>query len=363
MKAAEAKSVASPAKSSSSFFSKGADSSFFCDSASHADFFQRKSESHAFFVQTKLNVSEPNDRYEKEADATADRVVQRMEEKEAGGKERDESRHSITPLVQKKCEKCEHEDKLQRKEAGNEELQLKEEEKQKVQRKEKAQEEEVLQKQALANESQMSVVLEDGKRQRMNLRLQNRRTLRNQTRRRLQNEPELMRNVSPERNANQKERDDAVQRKVSNQNQFTNQQTNAVENNLSASKGAGRPLPEIILRQMENSFGVDFSQVRVHDNSMAVQMSKDLHAQAFTHGNDIYFNTGKFDVNSPAGKHLLAHELTHTIQQAGARPKQVQQKSAHAAGTNPSHTAVNPSLSQTEKRVSRIGLRRSWPTL
>lgn len=129
MKAAEAKSVASPAKSSSSFFSKGADSSFFCDSATHADFFQRKSENSSFFVQPKLNVSEPNDRYEKEADATADRVVQKMEEKENAGKGKNELKPSITPLVQRKCDQCAQEEKVQRKESGSEEVQLKEEDK------------------------------------------------------------------------------------------------------------------------------------------------------------------------------------------------------------------------------------------
>ena len=61
--------------------------------------------------------------------------------------------------------------------------------------------------------------------------------------------------------------------------------------------------------------GADFSNVRIHDDSNAAQMSKDLNAQAFTHGNDIYFNSGKYDTSSSAGQHLLAHELTHTVQQ------------------------------------------------
>ena len=353
MKAAEAKSVASPAKSSSSFFSKGADSSFFCDSATHADFFQRKSENSFFFVQPKLNVSEPNDRYEKEADATADRVVQKMEEKENAGKGKNELKPSITPLVQRKCDQCAQEEKVQRKESGSEEVQLKEEDKDKIKRKEQDRVDKTLQKQTDANESQMSVVLEDGKRREMKLRLQNRRTLRNQSRHQLQNEPQGSRAVNLERKADERERDNTVQRKANSLNAFRNKAQTSIENNLSASKGAGRPLPETILRQMENSFGVDFSQIRIHDNSMAVQMSRDLHAQAFTHGNDIYFNTGKFDGNSHAGMHLLAHELTHTIQQGGARPKQVQQKSAHTAGPNPAHATVNPSLSSTEKKIAK----------
>ena len=71
--------------------------------------------------------------------------------------------------------------------------------------------------------------------------------------------------------------------------------------------------------QMESGFGVDFGNVNIHTDSRAVQMNKDLNAQAFTHGNDIYFNEGKYDTTSTSGKHLLAHELTHTVQQ-GATP-------------------------------------------
>jgi hypothetical protein len=75
---------------------------------------------------------------------------------------------------------------------------------------------------------------------------------------------------------------------------------------------------------MENRFGNDFSGVRIHTDNKAVQMSRDLNAQAFTVGNDIYFNQGKYSPSSENGKHLLAHELTHTIQQSGIRRKMVQ---------------------------------------
>jgi hypothetical protein len=66
---------------------------------------------------------------------------------------------------------------------------------------------------------------------------------------------------------------------------------------------------------MSDAFGTDFSSVRIHHDSGAAALSKDLNAQAFTHGNDIYFNSGKYDTTTSSGKHLLAHELTHTVQQ------------------------------------------------
>jgi hypothetical protein len=97
-----------------------------------------------------------------------------------------------------------------------------------------------------------------------------------------------------------------------------------VEQQLSSSKGGGQPLPESTRSGMEQSMGADFSGVRIHTDSSAVQMNKDLHAQAFTHGSDIYFNSGKFDAGSTGGQHLLAHELTHVVQQ-GSAPA-VQQK-------------------------------------
>ena len=71
---------------------------------------------------------------------------------------------------------------------------------------------------------------------------------------------------------------------------------------------------------MNTSFGADFSDVRIHDNKESAKMNNAIQAQAFTHGKDIYFNEGKYNPQSSAGKKLLAHELTHTIQQGGKAP-------------------------------------------
>lgn len=98
-----------------------------------------------------------------------------------------------------------------------------------------------------------------------------------------------------------------------------------VASSLRANKGSGQPLPDNTRSWMENRFNTDFSQIKVHTDSHAVQLSNDLNAQAFTHGSDIYFNKGKYAPGTSDGKHLLAHELTHTIQQTGAgKPKSIQ---------------------------------------
>ncbi len=105
-----------------------------------------------------------------------------------------------------------------------------------------------------------------------------------------------------------------------------------LENQLTQTQGAGSSLPAATRAFMEPRFGHDFSQVRVHTDSTAVQMSQAIGAQAFTHGSDIYFNAGKYDPDSQAGKELLAHELTHVVQQTGASAPQKQATPApHAA--------------------------------
>ncbi|MEM6612393.1 MAG: DUF4157 domain-containing protein [Cyanobacteria bacterium P01_C01_bin.72] len=90
-----------------------------------------------------------------------------------------------------------------------------------------------------------------------------------------------------------------------------------IESKLKSNKGGGSTMPERTQNFMESRFGNDFSSVKIHTDNQAVQMNRDLNAKAFTHGNDIYFNSGQYNPESNSGKSLLAHELTHTIQQTG----------------------------------------------
>ena len=86
---------------------------------------------------------------------------------------------------------------------------------------------------------------------------------------------------------------------------------------IEQSRGNGHPMSDKTRTEMETAFGVDFKEVNLHTDQQAIEMNKGLHAQAFTHGQEIYFNTGKYNPESTSGKYLLAHELTHTIQQMG----------------------------------------------
>ena len=80
----------------------------------------------------------------------------------------------------------------------------------------------------------------------------------------------------------------------------------------------GRPLDPALQQDMGQRFGHDFSQVRVHSGSAAEQSARELNAKAYTVGSDIVFGVGQFAPGEHEGRRLLAHELTHVVQQSGS---------------------------------------------
>jgi len=90
-----------------------------------------------------------------------------------------------------------------------------------------------------------------------------------------------------------------------------------VQTEIGRARGRGKPLPETLRRSMEQAYGADFSAVRTHSDVGADQLSRSLDALAFTAGPDIFFRRGAYSPASGAGQRLLAHELTHVIQQGG----------------------------------------------
>lgn len=86
---------------------------------------------------------------------------------------------------------------------------------------------------------------------------------------------------------------------------------------IAASRGAGTQMDKETQSFMESRFGTGFSDINIHTGTDASQLSGSLNAQAFTVGKDIYFNDDMYRPNSAEGKYLLAHELTHTLQQNG----------------------------------------------
>ncbi len=353
MKAPESSTAASRAaqvqrKAAGSFFKKG-EGAFFGKNDQPAFFEQAASSTKQAAVQTRLSVGAPGDTYEKEADSMADKVVQRLSEPHSVQAKAIAPVGAITPLVQTKCAACEKEEQLQKKEEEQEPLRRKpifESEakpfaEEHVQRKCAAcEKEEHLQKKAILPQRVSYTPPVSGSGDTTVQRCaacEKEEKLQKSEEDAMQEEPLQRKPVFEDKlpglqklaiqrkcaacEAKEKE-EKGIQRKSFNSSAVS---SGSVEQTLNTSKGGGAALPGSLRSNMESAFGSDFSGVRIHTDSRAIQMSTDLRAHAFTHGNDIYFNQGKYDTQTAAGKHLLAHELTHVVQQGFApRVPQVQ---------------------------------------
>jgi len=222
-------------------------------------------------VQAKLTIGAPDDQYEQEADRVADQVMSASPTANPVQRQTEDDElqmkplaSSITPLVQREA-MPEEEDELQTKP---------------IQREMESEEEEPVQTKPIQREA-------------------------------MPEEEETLQTKS------------TVQRSSK-----ATAGTPDLETRLSHSQGSGNPLPKDTQQFMESRFGTNFSHVKIHTGSEAVQMNREIGAQAFTHGSNVYFGAGKFDPGSDSGKHLLAHELTHVVQQTGAAASaSIQQRS------------------------------------
>ena len=228
-------------------------------------------------IQRKLKVGPANDKYEQEADQMADRVMRSSE-----------------PAVQRKCSDCEVADKQG--------------------------EIPVLQKKEMpfvkAGGGDESSVQSSTTSLRKHLPIQTK--LKENTSSR-----DFKSNLKSGLKVQRKEEDDEIQRFTTDRGRgppmgnFTS--------SLNQSKGSGSPMDNATNSFMSSRFGADFSNVKIHTDSSAARMSNSINAKAFTHQNHIYFNQGQYQPNTHEGKTLLAHELTHTIQQ-GAVGSSIQAK-------------------------------------
>ncbi len=218
-------------------------------------------------IQAKLTIGAPNDVYEQEADAMAEQVVQRMSlgNQLAGGS----SVVGSGPQIQMKCAECSAEK----------------------------------QEEGIAPKLQLKSIFAS-----------NKETVGGQVQRKC--EACAAEQIQPMRIQRMGEEEEP---ELQAKGAVPGLQASAdLESRLNATKGSGNPLPDETRSSMESAFGTDFSDVRVHTNSGAVQMNQELGAQAFTHGSDVYFGSGKYDPGSTEGNRLLGHELTHVVQQGGA---------------------------------------------
>jgi hypothetical protein len=122
-----------------------------------------------------------------------------------------------------------------------------------------------------------------------------------------------------------------------------------VERSIESSRGGGHALDGGVQSQMGEALGADFSGVRVHANAHADGLNRSLQARAFTVGQDIYFRQGEYSPGSSTGRELLAHELTHVVQQS---PGTVQTKPEEGGCSCGGTAAREP---QTKLSVSQPG--------
>ncbi len=114
-----------------------------------------------------------------------------------------------------------------------------------------------------------------------------------------------------------------------------------------ALRSPGRPLEAGARAAMESRFGRDFSHVRVHTGALAARSAQAVDALAYTVGQDMVFGEGQYAPATPAGRQLLAHELTHTLQQGG---------SATGGGSAlPSSLPIGPAGGFYERQAGRAG--------
>ncbi|RIK35289.1 MAG: hypothetical protein DCC55_30735, partial [Chloroflexi bacterium] len=275
---------------------------------SRQPFFQKQTQKGAAAavssLQHKLVTSRPGDAYEREADRMADVVTGR-----ASGAEREQGlalHPRITPLIQRQA--VEDEEAVQ---AQAE----KDEEEEPVQAQTEEKEEEPVQAETKKEEEPVQAQVEQEEEEPV------------------QAQVEEEEGEEPVQAQTEEKEEEPVQAEREKEEEPVQAQADGavapaspveVQEQLRARRGRGAPLPDGVRQQMELRFGADFSGVRIHTDDPAIQLTRLLKANAFTQGNDIFFNQGRFAPSTRAGDHLLAHELTHTIQQGAAGVRNIQ---------------------------------------
>ena len=117
---------------------------------------------------------------------------------------------------------------------------------------------------------------------------------------------------------------------------------------IDQARSGGRGLDGATREHMESAFGADFGGVRVHTGATADRLNGELSARAFTTGSDIFFRQGEYDPGRSSGKELLAHELTHVVQQGGGGT--VQGKLTVGAADHPSEREADQAAAAVVSR-------------
>lgn len=269
-----------------------------------------ESKQHPSFFQTQLKTGEKGDKYEKEADNAAGKVANKVHASpEPVVQKQDISAVQMSSLKEneektaQKMDKEEEQKPVQKAEKKEEDKQVqkaeKKEEEKPIQKEEKKEEEKPIQKEE-KKEEEKPVQKEEKKEEDKPVQ---------------KAEAEENKDVQPKHEEEEKNEHPPIMRKE--KEGIRANKGSDIADRIKKTKGKGQPMSEKTARQMEQAFGADFSNVNIHTDEQAASLNKDLHSIAFTNGSDIYFAEGQYNPDSSSGKTLLAHELTHVIQQTG----------------------------------------------
>ncbi|MDP2887495.1 MAG: DUF4157 domain-containing protein [Bacteroidota bacterium] len=257
-----------------------------------------ESKQHPSFFQTQLKTGEKGDKYEKEADNAAGKVANKVHA-------------SPEPVVQKQDISAVQMSSLKENEEKTAQKMDKEEEQKPVQKAEKKEEEKPIQKEE-KKEEEKPIQKEEKKEEEKPVQKEEKKEEDKPVQKA---EAEENKDVQPKHEEEEKNEHPPIMRKEKEGTRAN--KGSDIADRIKKTKGKGQPMSEKTARQMEQAFGADFSNVNIHTDEQAASLNKDLHSIAFTNGSDIYFTEGQYNPDSSSGKTLLAHELTHVIQQTG----------------------------------------------
>jgi hypothetical protein len=126
---------------------------------------------------------------------------------------------------------------------------------------------------------------------------------------------------------------------------------------LEALRATGRPLDAPTRELMESRFGHDFGNVRVHTDAGAADAARSVGARAYTSGSDIVFDSGEYAPASSEGRRLIAHELTHVVQQRGTAPGRMIQRDERPRVRTPRPPSVNTQLANLQAGQQQLAQR------
>ena len=134
-----------------------------------------------------------------------------------------------------------------------------------------------------------------------------------------------------------------------------------IDADLSIMRSSGEPLSTPARAFFEPRFGHDFSKVRVHTDARAAESAKAINARAYTLGRDVVFGAGQYAPETREGKRLLAHELTHVVQQNTATPKMINDTGSPTSSSEHEASLIAESVGQDAPKQPRVAVPLSSP--